>query len=262
MTEGPRGGAREAPLELLALSIADEPLAIRPAPVDRAWFAGEAAHFVKRCLPLLIANQSGWELLNPCAFTATWDGGTGLDAVCVQSHRLDPQVPFSHFGLGVLTWKLPYLFRTPPGWNLLARGPANAPRDGIAPLEGVVETDWTSATFTMNWKFTRPHHAITFEEGEPFCMIVPVRRGELERFRPRVVGADELPRDHGKFTRWAEDRRAFLRDLAVPGSSARKAGWQGDYMLGRGVGGEAFGEHQSRLSLAPFEARGEPAPDR
>ena len=42
----------------------------------------------------------------------------------------------SHFGYGILTWTLPYLFRTPPDWNLLARGPSNLPKDGIQALEG------------------------------------------------------------------------------------------------------------------------------
>lgn len=28
-----------------------------------------------RCLPMLIANQSGWEVRNRNAFTATWMGG-------------------------------------------------------------------------------------------------------------------------------------------------------------------------------------------
>ena len=40
----------------------------------------------------------------------------------------------SLFGHGILTWTLPYLFRTPPGYNLLARGPANWPKDGSAHL--------------------------------------------------------------------------------------------------------------------------------
>jgi hypothetical protein len=35
----------------------------------------------------------------------------------------------SHFGSGILTWNVPYLFRTPPGYNLLVRGPANWPKD-------------------------------------------------------------------------------------------------------------------------------------
>jgi hypothetical protein len=67
------------------------------------------------------------------------------------------------------------------------------PKDGIAALEGLLETDWTVATFAMNWKFTRPGHAMRFEAGEPIAMIVAMRRGELEKFRPMVREAASAP---------------------------------------------------------------------
>ena len=70
-----------------------------------------------------------------------------------------------NFGHGVLTWHLNYLFRTSPGYNLYARGPANWPKDGIVPLEGIIETDWSVATFTMNWKVTVKNQPIDFEPG-------------------------------------------------------------------------------------------------
>ena len=95
-----------------------------------------------RCLPLLVANESGWVLLNPVAFQATWDGAPSPEAVSIDFGDTDPR-PFpvsSHFGHGVVTFGIPYIFRTSAGWNLLARGPANWPKEGIAPLEGLVET--------------------------------------------------------------------------------------------------------------------------
>ena len=51
----------------------------------------------------------------------------------------------------------------------------------------MIETDWSVATFTMNWKLTRPHWPVTFEIGEPICMVVPQRRGELESFHPQSL---------------------------------------------------------------------------
>ena len=41
-------------------------------------------------------------------------------------------LPASHFGSGILTWHLPLLFRTPPGYDLLVRGPANHPKDAMS----------------------------------------------------------------------------------------------------------------------------------
>ena len=50
---------------------------IRPAPAKRDWMDGTPESFAYRCLPLNIANAHGWELLNPCAFDACWNGGDG-----------------------------------------------------------------------------------------------------------------------------------------------------------------------------------------
>jgi hypothetical protein len=92
----------------------------------------------------------------------------------------------SHFGYGIVTWNPRLLFHTPPGWNLVARGPANRPKRGITALEGIVETDWADATFTMNWQMTEPGFPVVFEAGEPYCLLMPVRRGSLERFAPAI----------------------------------------------------------------------------
>jgi hypothetical protein len=141
---------------------------IGPAPVSRTWMAKISETrkgWPNRCLPMLIANQSGWELRNPCAFTATWFGQeNGADVMIVPDKRdADQLLPVGHFGSGILTWNLPLLFRTPPGYNLLVRGPANYPKDGVCPLAGIVETDWASASFSMSWKLTRKLIPVRFE---------------------------------------------------------------------------------------------------
>jgi hypothetical protein len=240
-------------IEFLAVRLSTG-MEIRPALVDRAWMKTPAGRFAKRCLPLLIANQSGWELLNPSGFTAGWDGGDELASVNIWPHS-ETQVPWviSHFGSGILTWHVPYLFRTPSGYNLLVRGPANMPKDGIAPLEGIVETDWTMATFTMNWKFTRPGYLVKFEAGEPIAMVVPMPRGELERFRPVLRDAESAASMLAGFQHFSASRQEFLQALKTPGSSAANAGWQRDYMLGRNLDGTVAPEHQTKVQLAPFE---------
>lgn len=83
-----------------------------------------------RCLPLLVANESGWWIVNPVAFAATW---TGEDQVgSLQIAHEDPSgrdgLADSVFGHGIITWHVPFLFSTDPGWNLLARGPATQRR--------------------------------------------------------------------------------------------------------------------------------------
>jgi len=250
-TEGE--GAPER-LKLTALRLA-EGMELRPAALDRAWMETPGGRFAKRCLPLVIANQAGWELLNPAGFTAIWEGRDDLEAVKIWPDGA--AYPFwvtSHFGLGIVTWHIPYLFRTPRGYNLLVRGPANQPKDGIAALEGLVETDWAIATFTMNWKFTRAGHAVRFEAGEPFAMLVPTRRGELEAFTPEVRDIVSEPETFDAFQRFSKSRQDFLAMLKSSGAMA-SPGWQRDYMLGRDINGAPAPAHQTRLHLSPFTRR-------
>ncbi len=214
--------------------------------------------WANNCLPLLMANESGWWLLNPVGFTAVWDGGDSDASLKIALDEPSPQDPLvaTMFGHGILTWTIPYVFRTDPGWNLLARGPANLPKDGIYALEGIVETDWATATFTMNWQVTRPEHPIRFESGEPFCMIVPQRRNELESFSPekRPLTDDEAL-ERG-FRQW-ERRRDELMMLKFVSRYGKvddfdPRSWQKDYFRGRTSEGSAAPEHQTKRRLRPF----------
>lgn len=248
---GSTGGERP---RLVAYRVSEGPAPeIVPASHARAWMARTRDGFANRCLPLLIANQAGWVVLGSHTVRATWDGGDALGNVEVE--HLDGEPPWpakSHFGHGVLTFSLPYLFRTPPGFNLLVRGPANLPVDGASPLEGVVETDWCAATFTVNWKLTRPGRAVTFARGEPIAMLVPQRRGELEAFEPELRGLYDDPEVARAYAAWRESRARFLEELPQEGSEAHRQAWQRHYVHGENPDGTAAPEHQRKLALRPF----------
>lgn len=226
------------------------PIAV--ASQHRDWMTRTAAHFADRCLPLLMANQAGWFLLSTHAIRATWAGDTHVLSLRVE--LLDGTPPFpviSHFGHGLLTWRVPYLFRTPKGYDLLVRGPANWPKDGAYPLEGLVETDWAIATFTMNWKLTRPGFQVVFEKGEPFCMIVPQRRDEIVSFHPHLKPIGAAPKIGAAHRLWSNSRDEFL-SVARP-LATENPPWQRDYFLGRAPGGANSVEHRLKVRLRPFE---------
>jgi hypothetical protein len=263
---------------------ADMPLS--SAPVDRAWMDAAPQRAPYRCLPLAIANQAGWWIPCPVTFTATWDGALGKENVQLNFNpppvatslsdlfapitvsadlpnltvQNDPLVT-SHFGNGIITFSIPYLFRTPRGINLWVKGPTNSFKDGVQPLEGVVETDWLAATFTMNWKLTRPHYTVRFEHGEPICMIVPIPRGLAEQMQPQYMSLDDNPELASEYREWERSRDTFNKDLGLLKPDAVKRGWQRDYMKGRTIRGQEAEEHQTRLQLREFTRKeGEASP--
>lgn len=242
------------PTLLRAYVHAAPPPEIRPAPPRRDWMDHTPNGHAYRCLPLDIANTHGWELLCPASFRAAWDGGDGAEAVQVESDADPAFLPVSHFGSGILTFDIQVVFRTSPRWNLWVTGPVNAPRDGIAPLTAVIETDWLPYAFTMNWRFTRPGHSVAFERGEPFCHLFPLPRGYLAEVTPELLRLEDAPELRREVDAWAESRRGFAGrtgEGSFPKSGTR---WQGRYYRGLDSRGEpAVEDHTTRLRLRGFE---------
>jgi hypothetical protein len=229
---------------------------IRPAAPRRDWMDSAHKRAPYRCLPLVIANRYGWEILCPVSFTAIWNGGPAVDGVVVLEDRGTTPPAVSHFGEGVLTFKMPLLFRTDPGTDLIVQGPINQPKDAIAPLTGVVEADWGPFNFTMNWKFTRATTAVRFHKGEPFCHITLARRGALEEVRPKILPMSTDPALEADHREWAASRQKFNDDLKEKGSEARKAGWQKHYQQGIDLdGNEKPFLHLTKTVLHPFERK-------
>lgn len=242
--------------KLVAYTIDGHDLRIRAAPLERPWMERTNQRFAYRCLPLNIANAHGWELLCPSGFTARWNGMHNKDAVTVK-RDLGTQAPaLGHFGHGVLTFHVPCVFRTEPGFDLFVTGPLNRPKDGIAPLTGVIETDWSPYSFTMNWQFTRPDHKVRFERDEPYCHIFPIERGSLERVEPQLSVLSQMPDIEREHKAWSDSRNTFNADLGRPGSDAQQERWQKSYFRGVTPSGAAGAEdHRSRLRLKEFSRK-------
>jgi hypothetical protein len=230
---------------------------VRPASPTRAWMDETPEAFAYRCLPLDIANAHGWEILSPFGFDAVWDGGLGTDAVTITP---DPgadagRLPVSLFGQGVLTFQVEGVFRTPPGWDLWICGSPNRAKDGIAPLTGVVECDWSPYTFTMNWRFTRPHAPVRFEAMEPFCFFFPLQRGALEDVTPRFAPMDSDPALLQRFQDWSRSRDAFQARMQADPPKTPADRWQKHYYRGVDAAGRTLvADHRTKLRLRPFDA--------
>jgi len=197
----------------------------------------------------------------PLRLSSRWHGGRGIEAVEIHPDKDTPAhlVPTSLFGEGTITFHVQGIFRTPPGWNLWVGGAPNAAKDGIAPLGGVIETDWSPYTFTMNWRFTRAKHWVSWEKDEPFCFFYPVQRGLLDAMQPEFRPLADAPDLEKSFTDWAYSRMAFQGHVLRTNPTAPTDQWQKLYY--RGVGpNEIPGapDHQTKLHLAPFKAANGP----
>lgn len=211
--------------------------------------------FPYRCLPLGIANSHGWEILNPYGFEVVWNGGMAAEDVAIWTDEGGKvnDAPVALFGQGTVTLHIQGLFRTPPGWNLYVSGPPNSFKDGAAPLAGIIETDWSPYTFTMNWRLTRPNHPVRFEENEAIAHIFPVERGIVEQVEPTFVPIDQDPELKAMFEQWSQSRDAFQQHVRDHPPEKPSDKWQKFYYRGLTPDGKCpVGDHQAKLQIREF----------
>jgi LPS sulfotransferase NodH len=208
------------------------------APAQRDWMDQTQSRFAYRCLPLTIANQTGWWVCNPIGFTAEWEGNPGSGGI---TFRFDCEADVwsklvnDQFGHGIITWNTPLLFRTrPAGSRLLIGGPVNQFKHGAAPMTAIMETDWTTASFTMNWKLTQPGLPVRFDQGEPLFQVIPLLCDPCHQFELAQVTYRKLaddPEVAAAYLRWSNSRDQF-HQLKQAGA-AKPDDWQKDYFRGR-----------------------------
>ncbi len=224
---------------------------IEPAAGRREWMDATPEKFAYRCLPLVMANQAGWILRNPLNFIVNWTGSiekTGIELWFPDGEGRNKGQVRTHFGSGIITFSLPWLFRTEPGYGLWVRGPTNVPRHGVAPLDGIVETDWAPYTFTMNWRITRPNSQIEFKRGEPICHIVPFPLSLLESIEPEICRIESDPQLQADFNAFNSGRNETLKKLAQTNVSS----FEMNYMRGHKPDGTPVSEHRKAFKLREF----------
>jgi len=207
---------------------------IIPGNPERAWMDEFQSRFPYRCLPLTMANSTGWEILSPTDITISWNGGKAQSDVLITYDNADDNrfhFAESHFSHGVVTFYTGYLFRTPPNVALWVGGAPNHIKDGIQPLAGLVETEWLPYPFTMNWLLTRPG-TIHFSAGEPFCFIQLIEHKKMDNVVPVIKQIDSDPGVKQQYETWLASRRNFNRRLQENDQAAVTQGWQRHYFRG------------------------------
>jgi hypothetical protein len=207
---------------------------------NREWFHEGFYH----CLPLQLANQVGWCVLCPEDFSVIWNGRPDPSSLTVGGCRSI----ISYFGHGIFTYTPPFVFRTPPGINLLVKAVPNLPKDGVCPLEGFIEMDNLKGSFTFNFRITRPAECISYKKGEPLAQILPYPRGWIETFEPRVLVDGPRYDEHMKEVLRMEELRRTNIEHNEPGVKQRD--WR--YFRGEHLDGARFPSHQKKLALRGF----------
>lgn len=242
-------------LEIQCYRLTDEGWEIEPASSRREWMSETKGH-AHKCLPLLAASQMGWIIRNPSDFSVIWNGNSESSAtkIIIEDEKFSNNI-VSHFGNGIFTFQLPYLFRTSQEIGLFVRGATNFWVNNAYPLDGFVETNWSNYSFTMNWKITLPNKVATFKKGDPICMLIPYPIRLLENIKISYKSFNEAPdRTKEIYKKWNKYRDDFNSN---PNRSPKD--WQKDYFHGKkcpfsGFEKDNIGEpHRTKFNLPRFE---------
>jgi hypothetical protein len=214
-----------------------------------------------RCLPLSIANSFGWELLSPCDLRVDYTGGGRASDISISAEDNFPYVGHfaaSNFTAGILTLHTGYIFRTEPGWSLLATGPVNDPKPDMAPLTGLTETDWLPYPFTMNYQLMRAG-TFRFRKGEPFCHVVPMLTEPVEEAEVEILPIADEEGLKERMDGFAARRGTLLKAGVTPGPDTVREAWGREYFRGRLADGTTGPRHKHKLRLAePIDRRAPP----
>jgi hypothetical protein len=222
------------PLELECYPVTARPPDIVPGRPQRAWMDSFAERHPYRCLPLSMANSTGWELLCRAGFAAEWNGGPLQSDIKLTPDRPNPD--FQHMVTSHFTARradVPRRLPVPHAAGVVAdlRGTAEPSQGRDLSAAGLVETDWLPFPFTMNWQFTRPGR-VRFERGEPFCFITPIREKLLDEFEPVQRSMEGNAPMRLQYEAWFKHRESFNSRLLRRDPAAVKEAWQRFYFKG------------------------------
>ena len=215
---------------------------LKPCKPKRDWMDAVPQKYIYRCVPLVSANTQGWEIINPVDAEVSWNGGqTNLDlSVKANKHPFGPQ---SHFGCGIVTWYLPFLFRTPPEIGLVVTGPANHEHNDAVPLDAYVRTDWLPFPFTMNWRLTRQNETVKFKAGESICRVYPFPLALLNETELEVRDMHEDPAFMGQVQSWNDRRQQNVAQASQAVTEWLDQG--GEEPTGEGVWNAAYSKQKT-----------------
>lgn len=245
-------------MKLTCYPLTDAPPPLVPGRPERAWM-DEFLRHPYRCLPLVIANTTGWELLVPSPIKVSWNGGVRQEDLRIESPtNLAPDAharfATSQFGDGIVTFLTGYIFRTEPGWDLWVGGPPNQMKHGVQPLTGIVETSWLAYPFTMNWRLTAPGSVI-FNAGEAFGMLMPVPHAAIDEIEPVIKQLADDPEFEALATHSLKSRDDFQMEHANDPTGV--GAYQRHYFQGLHADGVPGPEdHINRRRLKPARPAG------
>jgi hypothetical protein len=162
----------EKNIELYLMQNYDKSLLPKKPDIYKKWWEEDekTKNHARFCLPLLMANGLGYDILSPATFEIEWDGDENHDAEIKILESTSHAVVDSHSACGSFTIQAHFIPKTEEGCFTLIKGIPNLRRP-FSVMEGLIETWWNPANFGI---VCLCNHAGKFkiEKGEPIARML------------------------------------------------------------------------------------------
>ena len=130
------------------------------------------------CMPLLMANVLGYDILSPATFEVFWDGDDRHDAQVKIIDKCSHAVIDNHSAKGSFTVQSQFIPKTKKGYYIYIKGIPNIRRP-FSVMEGLIETWWNPAHFGLVCLCNSPSK-FTIVKGEPIARMVLLHQDALK----------------------------------------------------------------------------------
>ena len=124
-----------------------------------------------QCLPLTVANVTGWELILQQDVLVQWDGGNTVPRI-LEGEKFDDRPIAIPSIIGMMSFTTGWAFNTEDGYSTWISGSPNYFVDGAVPLTASIPSYWWPDEFNMNWQITKVGEPVLFPKGMPIMHFV------------------------------------------------------------------------------------------
>lgn len=215
------------------------------------------------CLPMSIANQTGFAIVSLSDFTMRWDGGHEPSSVSITCDDKVVEGFYGHgedhvygnakqmlapFYSGMISIKHDFFLRTPLGVNLFVTQVPNNFIPATVPVSAMIETDNAVRDWVFNLKITVPNIDIHIKKGDPLIGLIPVPRFFSDSFELKsaydIFDNETLKTTFKEALMTSSEMKDLVDQSGDPLSKNIDGGFNGLYALGKTVSGFDFYKHQ------------------
>jgi len=143
---------------------------IQQSRVKRDWMDETYNKHAYQCMPMTMANVSGWEIVLDEDLVVVWEGGNSIVTVVSGGVQKERQVAHPSM-IGIISLSTGWAINTEEGYTTSITGSPNYFIDGAVPLAATIPSSWWPDEVQMNWKITKVNQPVVFPAGAPYCFF-------------------------------------------------------------------------------------------